>query len=83
MGQFFFPISFIRQGEKVIQDLKSKSIDGEIPARILKESDFTFDFLKNCINKSIEDSSFQDSLQEANGTKYSRMDQVKLVQESL
>ena len=69
--------------EKVIQDLKSKSIDGEIPVRILKESDFTFDFLKNCINKSIEHSSFQDSLQEANGKKYSRMDQVKLVQESL
>ena len=53
----------------VIQDLKNnKSVGGEIPIQILKESEFTFETLTNCINKSIETGYFPDSLKEANIT---------------
>ena len=42
--------------KKVIKDLKTnKSVGGEIPIQILKESEFTFECLKNCINHSIEE----------------------------
>ena len=48
--------------KKVIQDLKNnKSTGGEVPVSILKECEFTFEFLKNCINKSIHDGRFWDS----------------------
>ena len=41
--------------KKVIKDLKTnKSVDKEIPIQILKESEFTLECLKNCINHSIE-----------------------------
>ena len=53
----------------VIQDLKNnKSVGGEIPIQILKESEFTFETLTNCINKSIETGYFPDSLKEASIT---------------
>ena len=53
----------------VIKDLKNnKSVGGEIPIQILKESEFTFEILTNCINKSIETGYFPDSLKEANIT---------------
>ena len=36
-----------------MKDLKTnKSIKGEIPIKILKEREFTFDCLKNCMNLS-------------------------------
>ena len=42
--------------KKVIKDLKrNKSVGGEIPIQMLKESGFTFECLKNCINHSIEE----------------------------
>ena len=40
----------------------------EIPIQILKECEFTFETLTNCINKSIETCYFPDSLKEANIT---------------
>ena len=46
----------------------NKSVGGEIPIQILKESEFTFEILTNCINKSIETGCFPDSLKEANIT---------------
>ena len=46
----------------------SKSVGGEIPIQMLKESEFTFEILTNCINKSIETGCFPDSLKEANIT---------------
>ena len=53
----------------VIRDLKNKkSAGGEIPIQILKESEFTFGRLTNCINKSIETGCFPDSLKVANIT---------------
>ena len=42
--------------KKVITDLKTnKSVGGEIPIQILKDSEFTFECLENCINHSIEE----------------------------
>ena len=46
----------------------NKSVSGEIPIQILKESELTFEILTNCTNKSIETGSFPDSLKEANIT---------------
>ena len=38
---------------KIIKDLKnSKSVKGEIPRKILKECEFTFEILTECVNKS-------------------------------
>ena len=48
----------------------NKSVGGKIPIRILKEREFTFEILTNCINKSIESGSFLDSLKEANITSF-------------
>ena len=51
----------------VVKDLKNnKSVGGEIPIQILRESEFTFETLTNCINNSIETGYFPDSLKEAN-----------------
>ena len=61
----------------VIQDMKNKkSVGGEIPIQILKESEFTFETLTNCINKSIETGYFPDSLKEANITPIFKKDDL-------
>ena len=53
----------------VIRDMKNnKSVGGAIPVQVLKESEFTFEILTNCINKSIETGCYPDSLKEANIT---------------
>ena len=53
--KFFFQLVSIEDVKKVIKDLKSnKSVGGEIPTPILKESEFTFETLKNCINQSLK-----------------------------
>ena len=53
----------------VIRDMKNnKSVRGEIPIQILKENEFTFEILTNCIKKSIETGCFPYSLKEANIT---------------
>ena len=53
-----------------IKDLKiNKSVGGEIPIQIFKESEFTFECLKNCINHSIEETGiFPSSLKLGNIT---------------
>ena len=64
----FRPVS-VEEVKKTIQDLKTnKAVGGEIPTKILKECEFTFDVLTNCINKSIETEYFPDSLKLANVT---------------
>ena len=64
----FQPVS-VDDVKTVIRDLKNnKSAGGEIPIQILKESEFTFGILTNCINKSIEAGCFPDSLKAANIT---------------
>ena len=56
--------------KKVIKDLKTnKSVGGEIPIQTLKESEFTFECLKNCINHSVgETGIFPSSLKLGNIT---------------
>ena len=62
----FRPVS-VEEVRKIIQDLKTnKAVGGEIPTKILKECEFNFDVLTNCINKSIETGYFPDSLKLAN-----------------
>ena len=64
----FQPIS-VDDVKTVIRDLKNnKSAGGEIQIQILKESEFTFGILTNCINKSIETGCFPDSLKVKNIT---------------
>ena len=64
----FQPVS-VDDVKTVIRDLKNKkSVGAEIPIQILKESEFTFGMLTNCINKSIETGCFPDSLKAANVT---------------
>ena len=54
--------------EKIIRDLKTnKAFGAEIPTKILRECEFTFDVLTKCVNKSIETGFFPDSLKLANG----------------
>ena len=55
--------------KQVIKDLKSnKSVGGDIPTNILKECNFTFSTLADCINKSFENGAFPDCLKEASVT---------------
>ena len=64
----FQPVS-VDDVKTVIRDLKNnKSAGREIPIQILKESEFAFGILTNCINKSIETGCFPDSLKAANIT---------------
>ena len=56
MKNFSFRPVTTDEVKKVIKDLKTnKSEGGEIPIQILKESEFTFECLKNCINHLIEE----------------------------
>ena len=53
--KFAFQLVSTEDVKKVIKDLKTnKSVGGEIPTQILKESEFTFETLKNCIIQSLE-----------------------------
>ena len=55
--------------KQVIKAVKSnKSVGGNIPTNILKECNFAFSVLNNCINKSFENGAFPDCLKEANVT---------------
>ena len=52
---FSFQPVFMDEVRTVIQDTKNnKSVGGEIPIQILKESKFTFEIFPNCVSKSIE-----------------------------
>ena len=62
----FKPVSeeFVRD---IVNDLSSiKAAGGEIPLKILKECDFPFHFLTNCINEAIKNSKFPESLKLSN-----------------
>ena len=69
IGNFSFRPVSVEEVKKIIRDLKTnKAAGGEIPTKILKECEFTFDVLTKCINKSIETGYFPDSLKLANIT---------------
>ena len=68
-SKFLFQPVSVNDVKQVIRDLKSsKSVSGGIPINILKECDFTFSVLTDCINKSFENGAFPDCLKEANVT---------------
>ena len=53
--KFTFQLLSTKDVKKVIKDFKTnKSVGEEIPTKILKKSEFTFDTLKNCINQSLK-----------------------------
>ena len=67
IGNFSFRPVSVEEVKKIIRDLKTnKAVGGEIPTKILKECEFTFDVLTKRINKSIETGYFPDSLKIAN-----------------
>ena len=54
---------------KFVKNLEdSIAVGGDIPTKILKECEFTFDIITACINKAIETANFPDSLKMANVT---------------
>ena len=66
---FLFQSVFMDKGKTVSRDMKNNRYVGEeISIQILKGSEFTFEILTNCINKSIEIGCFPDNLKEANIT---------------
>ena len=52
--------------KKIIKDLNSKSVGGEIPTKILKECEFTFEILTQCVNISFGSGEFPDCLKQTN-----------------
>ena len=58
--------------DEVIEFVKnledSIAVGGDIPTKILKECEFTFDIMTACINKAMETGNFPDSLKMANVT---------------
>ena len=67
ISDFSFRAVSVKEVKKIIRDLQTnKAIGGEIPTKILKECEFTFDVLTKCINKSIQPGYFPDSLKLAN-----------------
>ena len=69
INNFLFRSVSAEEVKKIIRDLKTnKAVGGEIPTKILKECEFIFDELTNCINKSIGIRYFPDRLNLANVT---------------
>ena len=68
--KFAFQLVSTQDVKKVIKELKTnKSFGGEIPTQVLKESEFTFETLKNCMNQSLKTTGeFPDSLKLGNLT---------------
>ena len=53
--------------KEIIMELKTdKAVSGELPVKLLKDCGFSFYALTNCINNSIENGRFPNSLKEAN-----------------
>ena len=62
----FQPVS-VHTVKEVIERLPSnKATAGEIPIKILKESEFTFEYLTSCVNEAISSGKFPDSLKLSN-----------------
>ena len=69
INSFSFRPVTVEEVKKVINDLKTnKSVGGDIPTSIFKESELSFTTFTQCINKSIETDSFPISLKEGDIT---------------
>ena len=66
---FSFQSASVNDVKQVIKHLNSnKSVGGDMQTNILKECEFTFSVVTDCINKSFEISTFPDCSKEANVT---------------
>ena len=64
-------LSFKPVSEESLKDIvnnlsSNKAAGGEVPLKILKECDFSFHFLRSCINEAIKNKKFPDSLKLSN-----------------
>ena len=64
---FNFHAVSVADVKEIILELKTvKAVSGESPVKLLKDCDFSIYALTNCIDESIENGRFPDSLKEAN-----------------
>ena len=64
---FNFHAASVADVKEIILELKTvKAVSGEIPVKLLKDCDFSIYAVTNCIEKSIENGRFPDSLKEVN-----------------
>ena len=76
-SKFLFQSVSVNDVKQVIKDLKSnKSVSGDMPTNILKEFNFTFSELTNCINKSFENGALLDCFKEAKVTPIFKKDDL-------
>ena len=67
--KFSFRFVTLEDIRLIIKDLKTnKAAGGDIPLKLLKECDFTYEKSSNCINNSLSEALFSDSLKRANIT---------------
>ena len=67
--KFSFRFVTLEDVRLIIKDLKNnKAAGGDIPLKLLKECDFTYEKLINCINDWLTEWLFPDSLKRANTT---------------
>ena len=67
--KFAFRLGALKDVRLAIKDLKNnKAASGDIPLKSLKEYDFTHEKLTNCINNSLSEGLFPDSLKRVNIT---------------
>ena len=52
--------------EVIMELMADKAVSGEVPVKLLKDCDISFYAWTNCINESIENGTFPESLKEAN-----------------
>ena len=65
--KFSFQLVSKDEVKNFIKNLKnSKSVGEEIPTKILRECEFTFESLKQCVSKSFASAEFPDCLKQAN-----------------
>ena len=76
-SKFLFQPVSVNDVKQVIKDLKSnKFVGGDMPTNILKECNFTFSELTDCINKSFENGAFLDCFKEAKVTPIFKKDDI-------
>ena len=64
---FNFQAVSVADVKEITMELETdKAVSGEIPVKLLKNCDFSFHALTNCINESIKNGTFPVSLREAN-----------------
>ena len=67
--KFLFQLVSMDVVKKIMKDQKrNKSVGGEIPIKISKDYEFTFEILSRCARKSLLNGEFPDCLRQANAS---------------